>query len=220
MQGAVRATIQQCRTFYKYAWFSTSVRSLFLCPPGGKYPNQAGWLAHQGLQFLESGAEEYCIPHRDEWKSIVLELGQCEDTWRYMTLCQTQPMVSYVSIFASKTPIANQDASVQLAKLAQKSDLVSRGIPRVSCIYYRVQHDSTISLVCVCVFKSSLSCFHVHFLLRMGALDFVNSGHLLLGYLQSLRRSGEAINEKGVRGRSQNTWRNPSGLFWSGLNMP
>ena len=161
MQGAVRATIQQCRTFYKYAWFSTSVRSLFLCPPGGKYPNQAGWLAHQGLQFLESGAEEYCIPHRDEWKSIVLELGQCEDTWRYMTLCQAQPMVSYVSIFASKTPIANQDASVQLAKLAQKSDLVSRGIPRVSCIYYRVQHDSTISLgVCVCVqvFAFMLSC--------------------------------------------------------------
>ena len=154
MQGAVRATIQQCRTFYKYAWFSTSVRSLFLCPPGGKYPNQAGWLAHQGLQFLESGAEEYCIPHRDEWKSIVLELGQCEDTWRYMTLCQAQPMVSYVSIFASKTPIANQDASVQLAKLAQKSDLVSRGIPRVSCIYYRVQHDSTISNWCVCVCSS------------------------------------------------------------------
>jgi hypothetical protein len=167
MQGAVRATIQQCRTFYKYAWFSTSVRSLFLCPPGGKYPNQARWLAHQGLQFLESGAEEYCIPHCDEsWKSIVLELGQCEDTWPFAKPNQWFQLVSYVSIFASKTPIANQDASVQLAKLAQKSDLVSRGIPRVSCIYYRVQHDSTISLVCVC---SSLR-FHVHFLLRMGGL--------------------------------------------------
>ena len=214
MQGAVRATIQQCRAFYKYAWFSSSVRSLFLCPPGGKYPNQAGWLAHQGLQFLESGAEEYCIPHCDEsWKSIVLELGQCEDTWPFAKPNQWFHMFPYLHPrlpSRTRTPPFSWRNWLRRVTWSRGG---SQGWAASTIEFNMIQQFHW--CVCVC---SSLR-FHVHFA-RMGALDFVNSGHLLLGYLQSLRRSGEAINEKGVRGSSQNTWHNPSGLFWSGLNMP
>ena len=219
MQGAVRATIQQCRTFYKYAWFSTSVRSLFLCPPGGKYPNQARWLAHQGLQFLESGAEEYCIPHCDEsWKSIVLELGQCEDTWPFAKPNQWFQLVSYVSIFLPylhpRLPLRTRTPPFSWPNWLRRvtwSRGGSQGWAASTIEFNMIQQFHW----CVCV-----QVFAFMFIFSSEWEDFVNSGHLLLGYLQSLRRSGEAINEKGVRGRSQNTWRNPSGLFWSGLNMP
>ena len=165
MQGAVRATIQQCRAFYKYAWFSTSVRSLFLCPPGGKYPNQAGWLAHQGLQFLESGAEEYILYPTLRWIMKEHSVGTWA-VWRYMKI--HDPLPSPTNGFIC-FHICIQDSHCEPGRLRSAGQIGSEewpglaGDPKgelhllsVTIEFNMIQHDSTISLVCV--FKSSLSC--------------------------------------------------------------